>query len=66
MKITVNGKVLELPENTRLTEFLETRKVKREGVIAELNEKVMTRDLWAGVVLAEGDRLELISLVGGG
>ncbi len=66
MKIVANGKVTEVAEGTSLQEFVLGRKTQAEGVIAELNEKVIRRDMWTGTVLADGDRLELVSLVGGG
>lgn len=66
MKITVNGKAVEILEKMSLKDFVEARKLRQEGIIAELNEKVVTRDKWESAVLAEGDRLELVSLVGGG
>ena len=66
MKITVNGKAVEIWENTSLSGFIEVYNLRREGVIAELNEKVITRDMWEDAVLREGDCLELVSLVGGG
>jgi sulfur carrier protein len=66
LKITVNGKPVEISENTSLSEFIEARKLKQEGIIAELNERVVARGMWGGAVLMEGDCLELVSLVGGG
>jgi sulfur carrier protein len=66
LKITVNGKPVEISENTSLSEFIETHKLRQEGIITELNERVIARDMWRGAVLTEGDCLELVSLVGGG
>jgi len=66
LKIKVNGKPVEISEETSLKDFIEARSLGREGVIAELNEKVVARDKWGSALLAEGDSLELVSLVGGG
>jgi sulfur carrier protein len=66
LKITVNGKLVEISENTSLGEFIEARKLKQQSVIAELNEKVIERGMWENMVLTEGDCLELVALVGGG
>ena len=66
MKIRVNGRTLEVAEETTLRDFIVSVRRQPEGVIAELNERVMTRDAWAGTLLREGDSLELVSLVGGG
>ena len=66
MRITVNGKATEVAENSNLGAFVSAYKLEGKGVIAELNERVITKDLWVETVLKEGDRLELVSLVGGG
>jgi sulfur carrier protein len=66
LKVTVNGKAAEAEENASLRDFIETLREHSEGIIAELNEKVVSRDRWAETLLREGDRLELVSLVGGG
>lgn len=66
MKITVNGKPVEISENTSLGEFMEAHRLRREGIIAELNERVIVRGAWGSAMLRDGDCLELVSLVGGG
>ncbi len=66
MKILVNGRAAETDETTTLQELLLSYRLTLEGVIVELNEQVMRRDKWAETRLCEGDRLELVSLVGGG
>ena len=66
MKITVNGKVTEVPAGTSLSLFVEERGLRRDGIIAELNERVIAGVSWESTVLLDGDCLELVSLVGGG
>ena len=66
MRIIVNGKATEVAENSNLGEFITACTLEGKGIIAELNEKVIIRDLWVETVLKEGDCLELVSLVGGG
>ena len=66
MKITVNGRTVEISADMSLKDFIEARKLRQEGVIAELNEKVVARGMWESAWLSEGDCLELVSLVGGG
>jgi sulfur carrier protein len=65
LKINVNGKAVEISEKTTLLEFVEVRGI-RDGVIAELNGRVVPRNVWADMVLSDGDCLEMVSLVGGG
>jgi sulfur carrier protein len=66
MKVTVNGKPLEVADNASLADFMVVRKLEVLSPIVELNERVVRKDIWGETVLAEGDRLELVSLVGGG
>ncbi|HEY3276579.1 MAG TPA: sulfur carrier protein ThiS [Syntrophorhabdaceae bacterium] len=66
MKIEVNGRERDVPEGASLHDFILGTGVKPEGVIAELNRRVMGRDLWKETLLSSGDSLELVSLVGGG
>ncbi len=66
MKIRVNGKERDVPEGACLEDFIIGLGLRPEGVIAELNMKVVRRDSWMETVLRPGDSLELVSLVGGG
>ncbi len=66
MNVKVNGKVIKTAQNTNLSDLIVSRKIKAEEVVILLNEIVVKRELWTSTVLAEGDSLELVSLVGGG
>lgn len=66
MKVMVNGKPMDVGESVSLTDFIKTIRSDPEGLIAELNEKVINKEIWTETVLADGDQLELVSLVGGG
>jgi thiamine biosynthesis protein ThiS len=65
MHIKVNGK----PENTsveNLAAYLRDRGLAPETLVVEHNGQVIRADRWAETPLREGDRLELLSFVGGG
>jgi sulfur carrier protein len=65
MNIKVNGK----PENTsveNLAAYLRDRGLALETLVVEHNGQVIRADRWADTLLREGDRLELLSFVGGG
>jgi sulfur carrier protein len=49
-----------------LRELILSLNLMPERVILELNEAVIPRDRWTQIILMENDRLELVSLVGGG
>ncbi|MGH9602961.1 MAG: sulfur carrier protein ThiS [Terriglobales bacterium] len=40
--------------------------MKGDRVAIERNREIVSRDRWSEVVLAEGDRLEIVHFVGGG
>lgn len=64
--ITVNGKPLSIPDGEPLLSLLESRGY-RIGVIAvELNGQVLSRESYGATLLRDGDRLEVVSFVGGG
>ncbi|OPY74506.1 MAG: bifunctional sulfur carrier protein/thiazole synthase protein [Syntrophorhabdus sp. PtaU1.Bin058] len=66
VKIVINGRATEIADNTGLRDLVVSCKVKPEAVVAVLNDHVIGKDLWTDIVLNEGDRLELVSIVGGG
>lgn len=66
MKITVNGSVKEVDEVGNLDQLVTSLLEKTEGIIVELNEKIVNRNKWKEQPLREGDVLELIQFIGGG
>jgi thiamine biosynthesis protein ThiS len=66
MHLTVNGKPRELDRPQTLREFLEAHNVKPEMVAVEYNGDIIRRERYAEVHLKEGDKLEIIHMVGGG
>jgi len=66
IKVTVNGKAVEVSEGTDLKMFLSSGKADTDRIIVVLNDAVVKNDRWTQTILTEGDRLELVSFVGGG
>ena len=66
MKIIVNGQPKDLPGRASLRDLVYQSNWTPELVIAELNGKIVDRSKWAETRLASGDRVELVSFVGGG
>jgi sulfur carrier protein len=66
VKIVFNGEPRETPENTTIADLLEQLNLASRHVAVEVNLKVVPRGRHAEHVLREGDRLEVVSLVGGG
>ena len=66
MNIVVNGQPRELERPVTLAELLEQLAMPQRGVAVEVNMQIVPRVRHPEVVLADGDRLEIVSLVGGG
>ena len=66
MEITVNGQSRQVAEGTTLAELLDQLKLADKHVAVEVNLELVPRDRHAGHPLADGDRLEIVTLVGGG
>ncbi len=66
MKVYVNGEPREVPEGATIARLLELSGAPREGVAVELNREIVRRADHPARALAEGDRVEIVGLVGGG
>jgi len=66
ISLQVNGKNVELEGPTLLLEYLEKLGVNPRAVAVEHNGEILERAAYAGVTLREGDRVEIVRMVGGG
>ena len=69
MKIKVNGKEknIELEnEKALLSSALELLGYKTNTVVVEVNDLIINSKKWGDETLKEGDKLEIVSIVGGG
>ena len=69
MKIRVNGeeKIIELEnEKALLSSTLEFLGYKQNTVVVEVNNLIINSKKWGNEIIKEGDRLEIVSIVGGG
>ena len=69
MKIRVNGKekIIELEnEKAFLSSTLEFLGYKQNTVVVEVNDLIINSTKWESEILKEGDKLEIVSIVGGG
>jgi sulfur carrier protein len=65
MKVVVNGEPRELDEGATVAALVEALGV-APHVAVELNLEVVPRARHADTILRDGDRLEVVTLVGGG
>ncbi|MEQ8847260.1 sulfur carrier protein ThiS [Botrimarina sp.] len=66
MPIQVNGETRDVPEGTTVAALLELLDIRTQGVAVERNLEVVPRSEHAATKLQAGDRLEVVTLVGGG
>lgn len=66
MRLTVNGEVREAPDKATLADLLASLGIEGRRVAVERNLEIAPKSLWGEIVLAEGDRLEIVTFVGGG
>ena len=66
MKITCNGETREITPHTTLVSLLSEMDLNPDTVVAECDGRIIARDEYETLVLADGCILELIRFVGGG
>ncbi|MEZ6184588.1 MAG: sulfur carrier protein ThiS [Planctomycetota bacterium] len=66
MQVTVNDAPHEVPDGTTVAQLLERLDAPRAGVAVEVNRRIVRKADHAGTALAAGDRVEIVTLVGGG
>ena len=66
MQITLNGRSETLDSAMTLGRLLTQLKLEPVRVAVEINEDLIPRRTFAKTVLREGDRIEVVTLVGGG
>jgi sulfur carrier protein len=66
MNVLVNGQPRSVAEHTTVRRLLEELELPTRGIAVEVNQQIVPRQHHAERVLAEGDSLEIVSLVGGG
>ena len=69
MKIKVNGEEKLLHTKNKLISLNEAIKIlgyTSNTIVVELNDLIVNSEGWGGQNIQEGDKLEIVSIVGGG
>jgi sulfur carrier protein len=66
MQITVNGESREVADGTTVAGLLDELRLGGKPVAVEVNLELVPRQRHAEHRLADGDRLEIVTFVGGG
>ncbi|MEM9213485.1 MAG: sulfur carrier protein ThiS [Cyanobacteria bacterium P01_F01_bin.150] len=66
ISLIVNGKAKSCSANVTLPHFLESLGMNPRLVAVEYNGEILHRQFWDKTAIQEGDRLEIVTIVGGG
>lgn len=64
--IYLNGKPEDIPEGISLAELVRERQYCLDYIVAELNGAIVPKQQYNNTILHSGDKLEIVSFVGGG
>ena len=62
----VNGKEINLTKDTSVAEYLEQNRYQVKRIAVELNGDILPKYSYSDTMLKDGDRLEVVTFVGGG
>ena len=66
MDIVLNNKPRNIEERSSLHDLLKNLKLNPDNVVTELNLKIIKKDKRKSTILKNGDRVEIITFMGGG
>ena len=66
IKITVNGKIKIIQEDTKLSYLINSLKIPIKKVAIELNEEIMDKKTISRIKLKKEDKIEIVHFIGGG
>lgn len=66
INVQVNGETRTCPPQTPLPQLLEQLGLNPRLVAVEYNGEILHRQYWSQTQIKEGDKLEIVTIVGGG
>ena len=66
IKITVNGKQLQIIPNFSLKSLIAKLKIPLNKIAIELNKKIVDKKRISKIQLKKGDKIEIVHFIGGG
>jgi sulfur carrier protein len=64
--VVINGEAREVQEGASLRALLDELAIGTRGIAVELNREIVPKGSHEATVLQEGDKVEVIQMVGGG
>ena len=66
IKITVNGKQMQVIPNFSIKSLIEILKIPLNKIAIELNKKIIDKKMISKINLQKGDKIEIVHFIGGG
>ena len=66
IKITVNGKQMQVIPNFSLKSLITKLKIPLNKIAIELNKKIIDKKMISKINLRKGDKIEIVHFIGGG
>jgi len=66
MQISINGSTKTVDQNTTVAQLLTTLQLEPVRVAVEINEDLVSRTSFEQTYIQDGDRIEIVTFVGGG
>jgi sulfur carrier protein len=66
INLMVNGESVSCNQQTNLPELLTQLNLNPRTIAVEYNGEILHRQYWSNTQMQEGDRLEIVTIVGGG
>ena len=66
IRIQVNGESRDCHDNATVADLLRDLEITTERVAVEVNLEILDRAMFAQRILKDGDRVEILSFIGGG
>ncbi len=66
IQVLVNGETKQVPFSSNLSQLLQSFHLDPKSVVVERNRRVVPRDEFPAVQVAQGDEIEIVHFVGGG
>ena len=64
--VTINGNQTTFSTDLTVAEYLEQNNYQTNHIVVELNEEILPKYSYSETMLKDGDRLEVVTFVGGG
>ena len=66
IKITVNGKIKNINDKTKLSNLINSLKIPIKKVAIELNQEIIDKKTLSRIKLQKNDKVEIVHFIGGG